>query len=86
MTVTELKGFGRQTEMVHRDLSWSRVHDRPHSEDQLDIAVGNEQTDGVIEAIKSATRTETIAYSRIFVSDMEQEIRIRTSEVGVDAI
>ena len=48
--------------------------------------VGDDQTDAVIEGIKSSARTGTIGDGKIFVSDIEQAIRIRTSEVGVDAI
>ena len=53
---------------------------------KLDIVVGDDQTDAVIEGIKSSARTGTIGDGKIFVSDIEQAIRIRTSEVGVDAI
>ena len=85
MTVTEVKGFGRQkghTEM-YRGAEYT-VDFIPKI--KLDIVVGDEQTDSVIEGIKSAARTGAIGDGKIFVSDIGQAIRIRTSEVGVDAI
>ena len=51
-----------------------------------EIVMGDDQTDAVIEGIKSSARTGAIGDGKIFVSDIEQAIRIRTSEVGGDAI
>ena len=85
MTVTEVKGFGRQkghTE-IYRGAEYT-VDFIPKI--KLDIVVGDEQAEAVIEGIKSAARTGAIGDGKIFVSDMEQAIRIRTSEVGVDAV
>ena len=85
MTVTEVKGFGRQkghTE-IYRGAEYT-VDFIPKI--KLDIVVGDEQMDAVIEGITSAARTGTIGDGKIFVSDIEQAIRIRTSEIGVDAI
>ena len=85
MTVTEVKGFGRQkghTE-IYRGAEYT-VDFIPKI--KLDIVVGDEQVDGVIEGIKGSARTGAIGDGKIFVSDMEQAIRIRTGEVGVDAV
>ena len=85
MTVTEVKGFGRQkghTE-IYRGAEYT-VDFIPKI--KLDIVVGDEQADAVIEGIKSAARTGAIGDGKIFVSAMEQAVRIRTSEVGEDAI
>ena len=85
MTVTEVKGFGRQkghTE-IYRGAEYT-VDFIPKI--KLDIVVGDEQADAVIEGIKSAARTGAIGDGKIFVSDMEQAVRIRTSEIGVDAV
>ena len=85
MTVTEVKGFGRQkghTE-IYRGAEYT-VDFIPKI--KLDIVVADEQADAVIEGIKGAARTGAIGDGKIFVSDMEQAIRIRTSEVGVDAV
>jgi len=53
---------------------------------KLDIVVGDQQTDSVIEGMKNAARTGTIGDGKILVSHMEQGIRIRRSEIDVDAI
>ena len=85
MTVSEVKGFGRQkghTE-IYRGAEYT-VDFIPKI--KLDIVVGDEQMDSVIDGIKSAARTGAIGDGKIFVSDIGQAIRIRTSEVGVDAI
>ncbi len=85
MTVTEVKGFGRQkghTE-IYRGAEYT-VDFIPKI--KLDIVVSDEQMDAVIEGIKSSAHTGAIGDGKIFVSDIEQAIRIRTSEVGADAI
>ena len=85
MTVTEVKGFGRQkghTE-IYRGAEYT-VDFIPKI--KLDIVVSDDQAEAVIEGIKSAARTGAIGDGKICVSDIEQAVRIRTSEVGVDAI
>jgi nitrogen regulatory protein PII len=85
MTVTEVKGFGRQkghTE-IYRGAEYT-VDFIPKI--KLDIVVSDEQMDAVIEGIKSAAHTGVIGDGKIFVSEIGQAIRIRTSEVGDDAI
>ena len=85
MTVTKVKGFGRQkghTE-TYRGTEYT-VDFVPKI--KLDIVVGDDQTDAVIEDIESSARTGAIGDGKIFVSDIEQATRIRTSEVGADAI
>ena len=85
MTVTEVKGFGRQkghTE-TYRGTEYT-VDFIPKI--KLDIVVGDDQTDAVIEDIESSARTGAIGDGKIFVSDIEQATRIRPSEVGADAI
>ena len=85
MTVTEVKGFGRQkghTE-VYRGAEYT-VDFIPKI--KLDIVVPDDRTDAVVEGIKTAARTGAIGDGKIFVSDIGQAIRIRTSEIGDDAI
>ena len=85
MTVTEVNGFGRQkghTE-IYRGAEYT-VDFIPKV--KLDIVVGDDQTDAVIDGIKTAARSGAIGDGKIFVSNMEQAIRIRTSEIGEDAI
>lgn len=85
MTVTEVKGFGRQkghTE-IYRGAEYT-VDFIPKI--KLDIVVTDDQAGAVIEGIKSSARTGAIGDGKIFVSDVQQAIRIRTSESGDEAI
>ena len=85
MTVSEVKGFGRQkghTE-IYRGAEYT-VDFIPKV--KIDLVVSNEQADAVVDSIKSAAGTGAIGDGKIFVSEIEQAIRIRTSEVGNDAI
>ena len=85
MTVTEVKGFGRQkghTE-IYRGSEYT-VDFLPKV--KLEIAVDDSQTDAVIEAIRSSANTGKIGDGKIFVTPLEQVIRIRTGESGPDAL
>jgi nitrogen regulatory protein P-II 2 len=85
MTVTEVKGFGRQhghTEL-YRGAEYV-VDFLPKL--KLEVAVADEQVDRAVEAIIGAARTGKIGDGKIFVSELEQAIRIRTQEVDVDAL
>ena len=85
MTVTEVKGFGRQkghTEL-YRGAEYS-VDFLPKV--KLEIAIKAEDEEDVIEALVKSSHTGKIGDGKIFVSDLEQVIRIRTSEEGNDAI
>jgi len=85
MTVTEVKGFGRQhghTEL-YRGAEYV-VDFLPKL--KIEIAVTDEQLERAIEAISTAARTGKIGDGKIFVIDLEQAIRIRTQEVDGDAL
>ena len=85
ITVTEVKGFGRQkghTE-VYRGAEYV-VDFLPKV--KLEAAVSDELVDGVIEAIENAARTGKIGDGKIFVSPLDQAIRIRTGETGTGAL
>ena len=85
MTISEVKGFGRQK--GHTELyrgSEYQVDFLPKV--KIEIAVADEQVDGIIDAIKNAAHTGTIGDGKIFVLPVEQAIRIRTSETGGDAL
>ena len=85
MTVTEVKGFGRQkghTE-IYRGAEYT-VDFIPKV--KIDLVVSDERADAVVDGIKSAAGTGAIGDGKIFVSEIEQAIRIRTSEIGNDAI
>ena len=85
ITVSEVKGFGRQkghTEL-YRGAEYV-VEFLPKV--KLEIAVSEDLVDRVIEAIEGAARTGKIGDGKIFVSPLEQVVRIRTGETGTNAI
>ncbi|MFQ5754492.1 MAG: P-II family nitrogen regulator [Acidiferrobacterales bacterium] len=85
ITVTEVKGFGRQKGHTELYRGAEYVVDfLPKI--KLDIAVDDDLLDLVIEAIGESARTEKIGDGKIFVLDLEQAIRIRTGETGKDAL
>ncbi|MEX1826160.1 P-II family nitrogen regulator [Luteibacter sp. CQ10] len=85
MTVTEVKGFGRQhghTEL-YRGAEYV-VDFLPKL--KIEIAVTDDTVERAIEAITGAARTGKIGDGKIFVTELEQAIRIRTQEVDADAL
>ena len=85
MTVTEIKGFGRQKGHTELYRGAEYVVDfLPKI--KLEVAVADDQTDKVIEAIASAANSGKIGDGKIFVYDLEQVIRIRTGESGNEAL
>ncbi len=85
ITVTEVKGFGRQKGHTELYRGAEYVVDfLPKI--KLEIAIDSDTVDGVIEAITNAAATGKIGDGKIFVSPLEQVIRIRTGETGSDAV
>ena len=85
MTVTEVKGYGRQkghTEM-YRGAEYV-VDFLPKL--KIEIAVASEVVDAATEVIINAAQTGKIGDGKIFVTNIEQTIRIRTEETGPDAL
>ena len=85
LTVTEVKGFGRQkghTE-VYRGAEYV-VDFLPKM--KLEIVVGDDRADQVVAAITGAAATGKIGDGKIFVSHLEQAVRIRTGEQGEEAL
>jgi nitrogen regulatory protein PII len=85
LTVTEVKGFGRQhghTEL-YRGAEYV-VDFLPKL--KIELAVSDDRLDHALEAISGAARTGKIGDGKIFVSGLEQVIRIRTQEVDADAL
>ena len=85
MTVSEVKGFGRQkgqTE-VYRGAEYA-INFLPKV--KIDLAVNDDLVEQVVETIERATKTERIGDGKIFISTIDQAIRIRTGERGTDAI
>ena len=85
ITVTEVKGFGRQKGHTELYRGAEYVVDFLPKV-KLDIAVDDALAERVIEAIEGAARTGKIGDGKIFVTDLEQVIRIRTGETGSAAI
>jgi nitrogen regulatory protein P-II 1 len=85
ITVTEVKGFGRQKGHTELYRGAEYVVDfLPKT--KLEIVVKDEQFEEIIEVIMKAAQTGRIGDGKIFVSDLQDVIRIRTEERGEDAI
>ena len=85
MTVTEVKGYGRQkghTE-IYRGAEYA-VNFLPKI--RIEIAVADDEADKVVEAISAAAKTGQIGDGKIFVTPIEQAVRIRTGETDADAL
>ena len=85
ITVTEVKGFGRQKGHTELYRGAEYVVDFLPKV-KIDVAIADEQLDRVIEAITKAANTGKIGDGKIFVVNLEQAIRIRTGETGTDAV
>ena len=85
ITVTEVKGFGRQKGHTELYRGAEYVVDFLPKV-KLEIAIDSAQLDQVIEAIVKAAKTDKIGDGKIFVSDIEQVVRIRTGESGKEAL
>lgn len=85
MTVTEVKGFGRQKGHTELYRGAEYVVDfLPKM--RVEVVVADEQVDPVVESIVKAANTGKIGDGKVFVSPIEQAIRIRTSEAGEHAL
>lgn len=85
MTVTEVKGFGRQKGHTELYRGAEYVVDfLPKI--KIEAAVDATIADQVIEAISGAAKTDKIGDGKIFVYDIDQVVRIRTGETGKDAL
>jgi len=85
MTVSEVRGFGRQkghTEL-YRGAEY-QVDFLPKI--KIDLVVNDEQVPSILEAVKKEACTGRIGDGKIFVSDVEQSIRIRTGENGPESL
>jgi|TARA_B110000305_G_C19440857_1_gene641761 nitrogen regulatory protein P-II 2 len=85
MTVSEVKGFGRQkgqTEL-YRGTEY-KVDFLPKI--KIELAVQDSQVDGVVEAIRNVANTGKVGDGKIFVYQLDQAVRIRTGETGEEAL
>ena len=85
MTVTEVKGFGRQKghKEVYRGTEY-QVDFLPKL--KIEIAVPADHAAAAAAVICDATRTGSIGDGKIFILDLEEIVRVRTGETGVDAV
>jgi len=85
MTVGEVRGFGRQkgqTE-IYRGAEYVMQY---VPKVKLEVAVGDDIADSVVEAIGAAARTGRIGDGKVFVLNLDGAMRVRTGEMGVDAL
>jgi nitrogen regulatory protein P-II 2 len=85
VTVTEVKGFGRQKGHTELYRGAEYVVDFLPKV-KVEVAIDDKLLDRVIEAITKSARTDKIGDGKIFVTDLEQVVRIRTGETGKDAL
>jgi nitrogen regulatory protein P-II 2 len=85
LTVTEVKGFGRQKGHTELYRGAEYVVDFLPKV-RIEAAVADDMVDGVIDAIEAAARTGKIGDGKIFVTHLEQVVRIRTGESGDAAL
>src|ERR1700727_2806433 len=85
ITVTEAKGFGRQKGHTELYRGAEYVVDFLPKV-KIEIVLGDDMVEKAVEAIQHAARTGRIGDGKIFVSNIEEAIRIRTGESGLDAI
>ncbi|QYZ71372.1 P-II family nitrogen regulator [Neotabrizicola shimadae] len=85
LSVTEVKGFGRQKGHTELYRGAEYVVDFLPKV-KIEVVLSDDMVDTAIEAIVAAARTDKIGDGKIFVSPVEQAIRIRTGETGDDAI
>ena len=85
MTVTDVRGFGRQKGQVEH-YRGGEYTIRFIPKVRIDVVVPDEDVKKVIEAVGRAARTENVGDGKIFVTNVENAMRIRTGEVGTSAL
>ena len=85
MTVSEVKGFGRQKghKETYRGTEYT-IEFVPKT--RLDVAVPDDKAQAVVDAIVRAAKTGTIGDGKVFVSDLQDIVRVRTGETGSNAL
>jgi len=85
LTVIEVKGFGRQK--GHKELYRGAEYEIEFlPKVKLEVVVSENELESVIEAIVSSARTGRLGDGKVFVSPVEEVVRIRTNERGAEAI
>ena len=85
LTVTEVKGFGRQKGHTELYRGAEYVVDFLPKV-KIEVALDDDISEAAVEAICKATNTGKIGDGKIFITNLEQVVRIRTGETGVDAL
>ncbi|MBJ7556422.1 Nitrogen regulatory protein P-II 2 [Marinomonas spartinae] len=85
ITVTEVKGFGRQKGHTELYRGAEYVVDFLPKV-KIELAIADDMKDQVVEAISNAANTGKIGDGKIFIVNLEQAVRIRTGETGEDAV
>lgn len=85
ITVTEVKGFGRQKGHTELYRGAEYVVDFLPKV-KIELAIADDMADQVVEAISNAANTGKIGDGKIFIVTLEQAVRIRTGETGEDAV
>ena len=85
MTISEVKGFGRQR--GHKEIFRGAEYQADFvPKIQIDVVVDDDLSDKVIEIIKDKAQAGKIGDGKVFISSLEEAIRIRTGETGINAI
>lgn len=85
LTVTEVRGFGRQR--GHKEVYRGAEYEIAYvPKVKIEVAVPADQADQVVEAIAETSRTGSIGDGKIFVLAIESALRVRTGEIGTDAL
>ena len=82
LTTTDVEGFGRQR--GHTEVYRGAEYQVPKV--RLEVLVPDEEVQGVVDAVVKAARTGKIGDGKLWVTEAEQVIRIRTGEMGPDAV
>jgi nitrogen regulatory protein P-II 1 len=85
MTVGQVRGFGRQG--GHIEIYRGREYEFDFVDKiQIEVVTTDEQVDAVLDAIVTAARTDTVGDGKVWVTDVEKVVRVRTNERGPEAI
>lgn len=85
MTVTDVKGRGKQKGLEQTWRGETYRVDLLHKT-KLDIAIGDDEVDDVVETIRKSAETGSIGDGKVFVTPVEEAVRIRTGETGTEAL
>ena len=85
LSVVEVKGFGHQKGHTELYRGAEYVVDFLPKV-KIEVVLADDQTDGAVDAIIAAAKTDKIGDGKIFITDVQQAVRIRTGETGEDAL